>query len=132
MTTKPKHVHKFKRHKFKTGGFTFFCALPDCSKKLAPALALGKESICWRCGNPFIMTDYALRLVKPHCEDCHKPKHATQQSVQYQNTDNLVIPIQHPELQHPVDTGKVPSLAERLSKAINGEKLDMNDEEEEI
>lgn len=75
--TKEKHIHKFKLHKFNSGNSVFFCALPDCSKKLKPALCLGKECICWRCGNSFILTEYALRLVKPHCEDCHKPKDKT-------------------------------------------------------
>lgn len=52
----------------------FFCALPDCSYKTNTSLALGKRSICWRCGNDFIMDEYSLRLAKPHCSNCHKPR----------------------------------------------------------
>lgn len=74
IMAKTSHVHKFKRHTYKTGNVIFFCTLPDCSVKVAPALALGKRSICWRCGNPFEMNDYSVRLAKPHCSDCHKPK----------------------------------------------------------
>ena len=72
--TKTQHTHKFKRLKYKSGNTIFFCALPDCSQKINISLALGKRSICWRCGEPFVMTEYSLRLAKPHCEACHKPK----------------------------------------------------------
>jgi hypothetical protein len=69
-----KHIHKVKRQKFKSGNEMYFCTLPDCYFKVNPALYLGKESICWRCGNTFIMNEYSLRLAKPHCEKCHQPK----------------------------------------------------------
>jgi hypothetical protein len=74
MSEKPKHTHKFKRLKYKSGNVIFFCALPDCNTKIAIPLALGKRSICWRCGSEFIMNEYSLRLAKPHCDNCHKPK----------------------------------------------------------
>ena len=69
-----KHTHKLKRLKYKSGNTIFFCALPDCLFKTNIALALGKKSICWRCGNEFIMSEYDLRLAKPHCPACHKGK----------------------------------------------------------
>lgn len=72
--TSPTHICKFKRLTYKSGNAIFFCTLPDCNKKLAIPLALGKKCICWRCDNPFIMNEYSLRLAKPHCDDCHKPK----------------------------------------------------------
>lgn len=71
---KEKHIHKLKRLKYKTGNIVFFCALPDCSFKSNIALSLGKRSLCWRCGESFIMNEYSLRLAKPHCDSCHKPK----------------------------------------------------------
>lgn len=71
-----KHTHKLKRHTYKTGNAIFFCAL-DCQFKISIPLALGKKSICWRCNNEFILTEYAIRLAKPHCENCHKPKKPT-------------------------------------------------------
>ena|SRR6187455_475317 len=71
---KTEHVHKYKRHTFKSGNEVYFCALPDCNKKIAPAFALGKKCICWRCGNEFILTDYSIRLARPHCDVCHRPK----------------------------------------------------------
>lgn len=69
-----KHTCKFKLIKYKSGNRLFFCTLPDCNKKINPALALGKRCICWRCGNEFFLSEYSLRLVKPHCENCHKSK----------------------------------------------------------
>lgn len=74
MEKKLSHIHKFKRLRYKSGNIIFFCALPDCSQKINIALALGKRSLCWRCGNEFLITEYSLRLAKPHCESCHKPK----------------------------------------------------------
>jgi len=68
---KEKHNHKLKRHRFKSGNEVYFCALPECTYKITPALALGKRAICWRCGESFIMGDYSIRLAKPHCD---KPK----------------------------------------------------------
>ena len=52
----------------------FFCTLPDCDYKVAVKLALGKRCICNRCDKPFILNEYSIRLVKPHCDECHKSK----------------------------------------------------------
>ncbi len=104
-----KHIHKFKRIKYKSGNMIFFCALPDCNHKMNTALALGKRSLCWRCGEPFIMNEYSIRLAKPHCENCHKPKNSiTREEV----TENSSI-----------------SLADRLKQTI---KQAQKNEEEEI
>jgi len=73
MIDKTKHIHKLKMIKYKTGNKVFFCSL-DCTFKISVQLALGKRSICWRCGESFIMTEYSLRLVKPHCPQCHQSK----------------------------------------------------------
>lgn len=71
---KTEHVHKFRRHTYKSGSSVYFCILPDCNKKVSPALTLGKRAVCWRCGKDFIMNDYSIRLAKPHCQDCHQSK----------------------------------------------------------
>ena len=73
--TEPKHVHKLKRHRYKTGNTVYFC-VDNCAFKVSTELALGKKCICWRCGQPFTLTEYSIRLAKPHCGDCHKPKGA--------------------------------------------------------
>ena len=72
--TKQKHTHKLRRLRYKSGNVVLFCALPDCNFKCNPPLAFGKRSICWRCGDEFIMNEYSIRLAKPHCMGCHKSK----------------------------------------------------------
>jgi hypothetical protein len=112
---KQEHIHKFKRIKYKSGTYSFFCALPDCNKKMNPALALGKRSICWRCGEPFILNEYSLRLANPHCEKCHKPK----KEEEYKGTgiDTLIT-----------DESAPLTLAERLSKAVQQRTIESEDE----
>lgn len=112
-----KHIHKFKRLKYKSGNQIFFCTLPDCNVKINSALALGKRSLCWRCGESFIMNEYSLRLAKPHCENCHKPKkelwlHKPSEAEKLA-TEDLVKTI---------------SLAERLQQTI--QQAQKEDEEE--
>ena len=84
---KSNHVHKFKKHVYKTGNKVYFCALPDCLFKIAVELSLGKRCVCWRCGETFIMTSYSLRLSEPHCSACHKMKPGTKVK------DNPVMPV---------------------------------------
>ncbi len=67
------HTHKLKKINYKSGNSVFFCVL-DCGFKISVPLSLGKKSICWRCGEEFIMNEYSLRLTKPHCSSCHKSK----------------------------------------------------------
>lgn len=116
---KDKHVHKFKRHRYKSGTEVFFCALPDCSIKMSIPLSLGKRTICWRCGNDFIMNDYSIRLAKPHCDECHKPKKMIGSEEKYVSSEHAVtiIPIE------------AMSLAERLQQTINQAKPTIEDEE---
>lgn len=65
-----KHIHKLKKHKYKSGNTVFHCILPDCYFKVETALALGKEAICNICGESFIMSEYSIRLTRPHCANC--------------------------------------------------------------
>ncbi len=69
-----KHIHKLKKRKYTNGNHVFFCTLPDCYFKVECAMALGKESICNQCGEPFIMNEYSLKCMKPHCLNCGKIK----------------------------------------------------------
>lgn len=113
---KEKHAHKFHRHKYSTSRIIFFCVLPDCSFKSNPALLLGKRSICNICEEEFILTEYSLRLAKPHCEKCHKPK----DKIYYKNPEKIIT-----------EANKIP-LAERLQKVINSTVLPDESEEDEI
>lgn len=96
-----KHIHKLKRIKYRSGNTSFFCVL-DCSFKTSTALALGKKSICWRCNEVFIMNEYSLRLSKPHCENCHKPKKIDT------TLDEIIVP----------ETIPVLTLAQRLQQTL--------------
>lgn len=113
------HIHKFKRLTYKSGNSIFFCALPDCAQKLSTALALGKRSLCWRCGEPFIMNEYSLRLAKPHCESCHKPK-----KIEFEN-DSTISLTGNSEDKY---IGEELSLAARLEQTI--QQAQKNEEEE--
>lgn len=67
---KPKHVHKLKKHTYKTGQEIFHCILPDCTFKMETALCEGKEAICNLCGDVFVLNVSHLRRKLPHCYKC--------------------------------------------------------------
>lgn len=118
---KDKHIHKFKRLRYKSGNEIFFCALPDCTAKINPALALGKRSICWRCGKIFEMNEYSLRLAKPHCEACHKPK-----GVKESLNDLMVIEQNNEEAIREM------SLIDKLNQSIREAQQQEQFEEDEL
>lgn len=102
--SKHEHIHKLKRHVYGTGRAIFYCVL-DCEFKTAVPLALGKKTTCWRCGKPFNMNEYSLRLVKPHCMECKKTKMEVMSA-----TKN--------------STNTVNDLLERFHKITNGKESD--------
>ncbi len=122
--TKSTHIHKFKRLKYKTGNIIFFCSLPDCTYKTNIALVLGKRSICWRCGEPFLMSEYSLRLAKPHCENCHKPKNDPESL----DSETQPVDIVRAPIPLPVEPLSGMSLAERIKQTINK----VTEQEEEL
>ena len=73
-----KHVHRYIRRDIsqtpKKKYIVLACSLPHRNHYINPKLAVGKLSICWRCGEEFIITPDLLRLAKPHCKDCTKTK----------------------------------------------------------
>lgn len=120
--TAEKHIHKLRKHVHKSGNAVLFCAMPDCHYKINPALALGKRSICWRCGEEFIMNEYSLRLTKPHCEKCHKPKKNKNES---QVEIQFIPPVMQTMIEHD-------SLSERLRRAINAPKTTVEKHDEVV
>src|SRR6266849_9861751 len=128
---KEKHIHKLKRLKYKSGNVIFFCSLPDCSFKTNISLALGKRSICWRCGNSFIISEYSLRLAKPHCDACHKPKN---DSIERNPDGSVIVPLERynevPVGFNPVETTHTLTLAERLQQTRKQAKQRTKNEEE--
>lgn len=74
--SKKDHIHKLKRHKYKNGEEVYFC-VNDCKFKCITPLALGKTVECWKCGKPFEMNTYSIRLDRPRCNDCVEHKNPT-------------------------------------------------------
>ena len=114
------HVHKLKKHKYKSGNITYFCTLPDCNYKVAPALAIGKRSICNRCGNEFILNEYSIRLVRPHCEECHKSKDGKKEikQIKQPSYSGIDIGVEAPSIAiHNPFADSTLSLSERLKQA---------------
>lgn len=71
MANKSKHIHKY--HQVGKFSKLWACALPECNhympKHLEDMLP-GKASICWDCGDKFILDERALGMTKPVCLDC--------------------------------------------------------------
>lgn len=67
MGKKDDHIHKYKKDILGKDYVIYKCVLPSCSHYLSERLIKGKFSICWRCGEPFIIK---LLHAKPHCDDC--------------------------------------------------------------
>ena len=111
--------------KYKTGNKVFFCSL-DCTFKISVQLALGKRSICWRCGESFIMTEYSLRLVKPHCPQCHQSKDK-KEIIEPNNDMSAARDMVQSIIEHSIPNL---SLADRLSQII--QQTQQKEEEEEL
>lgn len=67
-----KHIHKY--HRVDTSaGELWACGLPDCTHFM-PAhyteLLPGRASICWECGENFILTRENMQKKQPVCPDC--------------------------------------------------------------
>lgn len=69
--TKP-HIHQYKRLDIGKDKeyIVFKCALPNCAHYLAPYLVVGRESLCPRCEESFIIENKHLQLAQPHCDNC--------------------------------------------------------------
>ena len=125
---KTSHVHKFKRLRYKSGNEIFFCCLPDCNQKINISLALGKRSICWRCGAEFIMSDYSIRLAKPHCENCHKPKKEVKGEDNIERNPDGSITYGLERYQGEEGLALELSLSERLQQTIKQPQIEEEDE----
>lgn len=121
-----KHTHKLKRLKYRSGNSVFFC-VDNCSYKVSSQLALGKRAICWRCGEDFSMNEYSVRLVKPHCENCHKTKKEHHDAKEeYTGIESGTKEI--------TETSPVPiilSLAERLNQTLQTAQVKSESEKTE-
>lgn len=68
-----KHTHKYgkvKPRKENPDWVIYKCHLPGCTHYLhGETFVLGKQSICWLCGEEFTMSQRSLK-VKPECNRC--------------------------------------------------------------
>lgn len=66
--------HKYERIKLGNKGFEVFkCMLRDCAHWIRKELVVGRETICWRCGDALVMTKFTATMKKPHCKKCTRP-----------------------------------------------------------
>lgn len=70
-TSEAEHIHRLKRHKYKNGTAVYFCNL-NCHFKVEVPFAVGKVVLCNICNEPFTMTEYSIKLARPHCTGCGK------------------------------------------------------------
>lgn len=67
-----KHTHKYERIRLgKNKRVEFKCVIPGCVHHIAPELVVGRLSICFECGDEFVMTKYNVKKhAKPRCINC--------------------------------------------------------------
>ncbi len=70
---KKSHIgpHKYQQVKWGSKGTVVWrCVLRDCTHYLHPEFIEGKQSICWKCGQSFIITKVESQRTKPKCGSC--------------------------------------------------------------
>lgn len=69
-------VHKYERVMWgKDNDYPIFrCRLPGCAHYVPEIFILGRQAICWGCGEVFVIDHEAKRRKRPHCPDCTKDK----------------------------------------------------------
>lgn len=65
-------IHKYYRTKIGDNYVVYKCGVAGCTHYVPPELLVDRYSICWRCGEEFVITKAAARLAKPHCVACTK------------------------------------------------------------
>ena len=62
-------AHKYRRVKMgrEKDYIVYRCDLPSCPHYVPKYLAVGRESICWKCGKTFILNGKNLTQAKPTC-----------------------------------------------------------------
>lgn len=70
-----KHIHQYQRKNLAIPPkeyIVYACALPNCTHYIPAKLAMGKQSLCNKCGNEFTLDRYAIwqQRVNPYCPSC--------------------------------------------------------------
>lgn len=111
MLNKVTHTHTLRRKVYKsTGNSVFFCIDGICHYKVDCSLALGKLTICNRCGSEFKLEALHLRQAKPHCRACNKTKVVDSEGHKHF--------IRMDEVAKEIGEGVVTSLKDRLDKVV--------------
>jgi hypothetical protein len=78
MARRPPHVHKYLRIEWgKKKTPVMRCVLPNCTHYVHMEMVLGRQSICWKCGAPFVIDRLAVTRKKPKCYTCVNRKDQT-------------------------------------------------------
>jgi len=75
------HKHKYYKETTRKGLFLFRCGLEKCSHFVHEGIIIGRESLCWRCGESFVITKQTTRNKYFHCFDCTKRKTVEESNV---------------------------------------------------
>lgn len=65
------------------------CILPGCAHYVHTIMAENRESLCWKCGDRFILTKDKLERVKPKCDKCIRRKGPAGEEV-FKSLDDLI------------------------------------------
>lgn len=63
------HTHKYQRAKLGPKYLIYRCMLPGCSHYVPANLVVGRECICWNCGDSFYIKKGHIQK-SPKCPDC--------------------------------------------------------------
>ena len=89
-----KHTHKYQMIRLgKNKQKAYRCMLPDCNHYVYPEFIEGKRCVCYICNNEFIITPYAAKLKRPHCDNCvaKGEKKPVQLATEQKRIDNLIL-----------------------------------------
>ena len=72
---KSNHIHKYERVRLGRGGYKVFkCMLPGCPHYIRKELVVARESLCWRCNEPMILSVRDVEYKRPHHKGCTRKK----------------------------------------------------------
>jgi hypothetical protein len=89
-----KHVHKYKRMKVgrKKDYFIYRCFVPGCTHYIAAEHIINRESLCWACNSPFVIT-YKLIKVKPTCQLCKDKRRSEAKPIENFSLEDVLANI---------------------------------------
>lgn len=111
-------VHKYKRVKLDRNKNPVYKCI-NCPHYIIEPLVLGREAICWVCGNVFTMNQNSL-LLKPHC-GCKTKLESVRvsQGAAMNDTKNKILKAGIPETEENGSDSKSDMLDLLLSKLKN-------------